>query len=888
MEHSDRARLEVAAARERVDQPSVVGALERDGHRVDREVAAEEVLPDRRVLDARKRRRRVVELGAGGDDVDPLLVAVENNGGAELPMRAYAAAESVCEREGELDRIALDRDVDVEALLPQEDVANGAADEIDAVRVLADGADRFEGRCEPSQPRQLVSKALLGRGALAGDRAQRAQEVAPSDDSGDVLVAEDRDSPLTRAREHTLQLGERRVLAGGGDARAHDPLHRRVREAVADRLVEILTRDDADQPAFLGDEDAALPVPLAKDHRMRHRLFRRDRTRGSRHHLARPDRLACRLLQALERGGPSFVEREPRDRRGSLRVAAAPERLGDARGVDLRRTAADHREDAVFHLDEAGEGLAVGEVDELVSEVRDAVDVPRPRDGCHQHLHAADVVRLGRVQQRIEQITLLGRERHVEVRGDEVLIRAVAQAPRERLGVALRRARIRERAGVLVDAERERRRLERRDRELPFREDADEGRGQRPVARQDRGLRVDPVGKLDVVMVEDDLLDLRVEGDAFELAQPGRVRGLDHDQPADRAQIEPRSLDDVELLGVETGELAHVPVQGARRADDGVRVEAPRSEHRRERVEVGVAVGGDHVFGPHRVNCAGAGAFAEPGERTPATPRSGAGKAGTSAASLRSGAGEPGTSAASLRSGAGKAGTSAASLRSGAGKAGTSAASLRSGAGEPGTSALGRRLRRAYAAPRRLTFGTDLAQTRALFADRIGSGWWDGVPRRPRRVKKCSSLLRPEVSSVPALEQGYRLDLDESPRRELRDLDRRARRRAIADVARVDLVHAREVAEILQEDGRLHEPLETRAGRLEDRPEVAEDLVGLLLDRVAGQLLLAGSEADLARDEDEAVRLDRLRVRGSLKRRRRRLGPDDRLVAFAAHAHSFR
>src|SRR5439155_14502560 len=30
----------------------------------------------------------------------------------------------------------------------------------------------------------------------------------------------------------------------------------------------------------------------------------------------------------------------------------------------------------------------------------------------------------------------------------------------------------------------------------------------------------------------------------------------------------------------------------------------------------------------------------------------------------------------------------------------------------------------------RITFGTKLAHTRALFAARISSGWWDGVPRK--------------------------------------------------------------------------------------------------------------------------------------------------------------
>src|SRR5207253_10674577 len=76
----------------------------------------------------------------------------------------------------------------------------------------------------------------------------------------------------------------------------------------------------------------------------------------------------------------------------------------------------------------------------------------------------------------------------------------------------------------------------------------------------------------------------------------------------------------------------------------------------------------------------------------------------------------------------------------------------------------------------------------------------------------------------------------------------------------------------------LHAPDEPAAGRLEDRLEVWEDLLRLLLDP-AGNRDVAGLQAELARDEDEAPRCDRLRVRRSLKRRRSRLGAHDLLVA---------
>src|SRR5581483_352861 len=107
--------------------------------------------------------------------------------------------------------------------------------------------------------------------------------------------------------------------------------------------------------------------------------------------------------------------------------------------------------------------------------------------------------------------------------------------------------------------------------------------------------------------------------------------------------------------------------------------------------------------------------------------------------------------------------------------------------------------------------------------------------------------------------------------------------RLLADVPRVHLVHRSEVGQVRQVDGRLHEPVEPAAGGLEDRLQVAEDLLGLLRD-VAAQLARPRLQRELPRHEDEPAGADRLRVRRALERRRRLLGADDRLL----HRHSFR
>ena len=286
-------------------------------------------------------------------------------------------------------------------------------------------------------------------------------------------------------------------------------------------------------------------------------------------------------------------------------MPAPAEHGRDGRGVDPRRPAARHGEDALVHLHEQHQRPRVGEVDDLVREVRDALDVVEPVHGGDQHLLPCRIHGLERVQELVQEIALGGAERRVQVLGDEILARAVAQAPRERVRVPLRRRRVRQRARVLVDAERERGRLERCRRELSLGEDPDEGRRQRAVGRDDRRVLVHPVGKLRVlVVVEEDLLHAGVERHGLELAEARRGRGLDHDQAADRVELEAARLDDVlELVRVQAIEVANVAVQRADR-HDRARIEMPRGEHRRERVEVGVPVGGDDLLGPHEPHSA--------------------------------------------------------------------------------------------------------------------------------------------------------------------------------------------------------------------------------------------------------------------------------------------
>src|SRR5581483_10102911 len=98
---------------------------------------------------------------------------------------------------------------------------------------------------------------------------------------------------------------------------------------------------------------------------------------------------------------------------------------------------------------------------------------------------------------------------------------------------------------------------------------------------------------------------------------------------------------------------------------------------------------------------------------------------------------------------------------------------------------------------------------------------------------------------------------------------------------RIHAVHPLEVVEILEEDGRLHETVQAGARLLENGAQVREDLLRLLLDRAAAELVRTRLQRKLSRDEDEAARADRLRVRRALERRGRRLRPHHCLVSHA-------
>jgi hypothetical protein len=282
-------------------------------------------------------------------------------------------------------------------------------------------------------------------------------------------------------------------------------------------------------------------------------------------------------------------------------VAAAPEHRGERCGVELGHPAACDREDPAVHLDEHGEGRAVGHVHELVRQVRDSLDVLPRRRGGNEDLDPRGLVGLERVEQRREELALGVAQRRVQKARKKLLLGAVAKTPAERLGIALRRRRVGERASVLVNPEREDGCLHRSHRQLTLGQHADERRRQRAILGDDDVLARRPIRPFGRVVVEDDLVDVRIERERLELAESARMHRLDDDQAPDRVQLEPGGVDnEIQLVRVQAVELTDVPVQRARQADDGARIKVTRGQHRRKGVEIRVRVSRDDCFCTHQ------------------------------------------------------------------------------------------------------------------------------------------------------------------------------------------------------------------------------------------------------------------------------------------------
>ena len=216
-------------------------------------------------------------------------------------MGRRSPAQRAGECVGKRDRISLHGDVDVEALLAEEEVADRASDEVDAVGALAQLTDRIGDAAQaPARPK-LVTDALDDFGGLCRNSLERAEKIGAAHHADELVGAQHGDATVLGCRDEGTKLSERRVLVRTHDLAAHDSANWCVGEVVADGLVEILATDAPHEPALLGDEYAALTVPLAERHRVANARRGLDGSRGRRHDVARERFRAASCAQRGDR-----------------------------------------------------------------------------------------------------------------------------------------------------------------------------------------------------------------------------------------------------------------------------------------------------------------------------------------------------------------------------------------------------------------------------------------------------------------------------------------------------------------------------------------------------------------------------------------------------------
>ena len=584
-----------------VHEAAEVVALQGRGHRVDREVPAVEVLADRRLLHRRQGSRAVVELGPRGRHVDAAALVDDDRSpeavvGTTRPPRAPASASP------ERDAVALDGDVNVEARLVHEHVANGSADEVHALEGLAYGLNRLEHGTQMPEARQSSlgdalrrGRRLLRRAALRARAERRSCVTTPTTSPS----AEDGDAADVRARRRAAS--PRRAACSSAHVTTS----------------ELMT-------LFTGACESPWPIAWSRSSRVTCRRGSSPHRRGcrsgdgagratiawatessgpdeagrARHDLGRREPVVGPPAEASQNGTRASAS-DPLNRRRRLGVAAAAERVRDHGRVEFRARACERRRRRGRPSRRGTRARA--SVRSTILWARFETPSTYSGHGTRRDEHLDSAASCGSSRRRPARRAARARSSASGVcRYCATIVLAGAPWRRHHASASASRMvvlRVAERAGVLVDAEREDCRLERRDVDLPLGQDRHHRRRERAVLREDEVLRLHPVGRLAGVVVEDDDLDLGVARDLLELAQALRCDGLDHDQPPDRRGVDAAGLGELELVGVQPVELPHVPVQRAGQRDRRARVQPPGGEHGPERVEVRVRVGDDDVHG---------------------------------------------------------------------------------------------------------------------------------------------------------------------------------------------------------------------------------------------------------------------------------------------------
>ena len=265
--------------------------------------------------------------------------------------------------------------------------------------------------------------------------------------------------------------------------------------------------------------------------------------------------------------------------------------------IHLRLPAAAHQHHPVPHLADGEEDAHPLHVAQFVHEERQVPHVLLPpRLGDH-HLDPADRVRPGPLEQVVEQGDLPGGQVLGEDVGHLGELRPAGEQVRRGEVVVHRGRREAERARVLVDPEHHHRRLVRRDGDPPLLEDLDEDRRGRADAPDHLEVALH-VGVLVGMVVVDVDRNARAADQLPEDPDAGAAADVDQDEAGHLVEVDLAGLAHRQVVegGLDEEPLDRLLLR-PRQDADRLGVKLARRQHRRDRVEVGVQVGGDDVHG---------------------------------------------------------------------------------------------------------------------------------------------------------------------------------------------------------------------------------------------------------------------------------------------------
>ena len=254
-------------------------------------------------------------------------------------------------------------------------------------------------------------------------------------------------------------------------------------------------------------------------------------------------------------------------------------------------------EDALLHPHHLDEDLGVDEFHELVGDDAQALDVVGNIEDHRMYVDAAHPPQLHGVDHAHEGFAMLPGESAVQITLQQGLRGTQAHGGGQHLRIADGGARKGERAGVLVDAEREDGGGQTRYLHVALQQKVQHGGragavgGKHPVLTLDEGRAL---GVLVKMVVEDHHLDVGTVDQPAQVADALGVGRVDDYQLPDLALVDQADAQYGQALPVQRHELPDVGIERAAEDDPGLGVEERGAHSRRQSVQIGVLMGGYH------------------------------------------------------------------------------------------------------------------------------------------------------------------------------------------------------------------------------------------------------------------------------------------------------